>query len=145
MDAHVNFAYSTVLTPPSPATSGTSLVLQSGDGAKFPTVFPFNVVVWITGANPLSSNAEIVQVTAISGDTMTIVRTQEGTSARTIVAGDQVALAITAKTLNDVEGNRITGSDTVIQQNFSMVVPSDYEISLNNTLEILNNGILEIT
>lgn len=101
MDTYANFAYSTVATAPSPATSGTTIVIASGDGAKFPAV-PFNAVVWPAGASPLSSNAEIVRVTARSTDTLTVTRTQEGTSARTIVAGDQIMQAVTAKTLTDV-------------------------------------------
>ena len=101
-DAHANFAYSTVLTAPSPASSGTSLTLQSGDGANCPAV-PFNAVVWGTGARALVSNAEIVRVTAISGDVLTITRAQESTSARSIVVGDQFAAAVTAKTLTDAE------------------------------------------
>jgi hypothetical protein len=101
-DAHANFAYSTVLTAPSPATSGTSVVLQSGDGAKFPAA-PFNAAVWPAGAQPLTSNAEIVRVTAKSTDTLTITRTQEGTSARTVVVGDQIAAVISAKSLTDIE------------------------------------------
>lgn len=101
-DAHLNFAYGTVATAPSPATSGTSLVLTSGHGARFPTP-PFNAVVWVAGANALASNAEVVRVTAKSTDTLTITRAQEGSSARTIVTGDQIAAAITTKTLTDVE------------------------------------------
>ena len=101
-DAHKNLAYSTVLTAPSPATSGTSLVLASGGGALLPAA-PFNAVLWPTGANPLTSNAEIVRVTAIAADTLTITRTQEGTSARTVVAGDQFANAMSAKVFTDIE------------------------------------------
>lgn len=101
-DLHKNFAYSTVATAPSPASSGTSLVVATGDGTNFPTV-PFNATVWPTGSQPTNANAEIVRVTAISTDTFTITRTQEGTSARSIQAGDQIAAAITAKTLQDVE------------------------------------------
>jgi len=101
-DLHANFAYSTVLTAPSPAASGTSLVVQSGDGAKFPSV-SFNATVWPVGVNPTTTNAEIVRVTAISTDTFTITRTQESTSARTIVVGDQIAATITKKTLTDAE------------------------------------------
>lgn len=101
-DAHKNFAYSTVATAPSPATSGTSLVVGSGEGALFPTV-PFNATIWPTGSNPLSTNAEIVRVTAISTDTLTITRGSESSSARTVVVGDQIAATVTAKTLNDVE------------------------------------------
>lgn len=102
MDAHRNFAYSTVATAPSPATSGTSLVVASGDGAKFPAV-PFNATVWATGANALTSNSEVVRVTAVSTDTLTITRAQEGTSARTVVVGDQIAATVTDKVLSDAE------------------------------------------
>lgn len=101
-DAHKNFAYSTVLTAPSPASSGTSLVVQSGDGTKFPAV-SFNAVVWPAGVQPSTTNAEIVRVTAISTDTFTITRTQESTSARSIIVGDQIAAAVTKKWWDDIE------------------------------------------
>lgn len=101
-DAHKNFAYSTVLTAPSPATSGTSLVVQSGNGALFPTP-PFNATVWPTGVAPTTSNSEIVRVTGISTDTFTITRTQESTSARTVVVGDQIANTQTVKVYTDIE------------------------------------------
>jgi microcystin-dependent protein len=101
-DAHKNFAYSTVATAPSPATSGTSLVVQTGAGVNFPTA-PFNATVWPTGAQPTTSNAEIVRVTAVSTDTVTIVRAQESSSARSIIVGDQFAAGITVKALTDIE------------------------------------------
>lgn len=102
LDAHKNFAISTVATAPSPATSGTSLVVAAGEGALFPTA-PFNAVIWPAGAQPRANNAEVVRVTVKSTDTFTITRSQEGTSARTVVLGDQIAATITAKTLTDVE------------------------------------------
>lgn len=102
MDSHANFSYSTVATAPSPASSGTSLVVAAGDGAKFPAV-PFNATIWPTGAIPLTTNAEVVRVTTVSTDTLTIVRAQEGSSARTVVVGDQIAATITTKTLTDAE------------------------------------------
>lgn len=101
-DAHKNFAYSTVATAPSPPTTGTSLVVAAGHGGRFPVV-PFNATVWPSGAQPDVSNAEIVRVTAISTDTFTITRAQEGSTARGIVVGDQIAATITVKTLADVE------------------------------------------
>lgn len=103
-DAHKNFAYSTVLTPPSPGVSGTSLVLQAGDGAKFPTP-PFNATIWPIGFMPLATNAEIVRCTAIATDTLTIARAQEGSTARAVVATDQIAATITAKTITDLEAD----------------------------------------
>jgi|SRR6516165_592494 len=102
-DAHSNFAISAVATAPSPAGSGTTLGVSSGDGSKFPAV-PFNATVWASGQTPTLSNAEIVRVTARSGDSFTaITRAQEGTSARTVVIGDQIMAAITAKVLTDIE------------------------------------------
>src|SRR3972149_387067 len=106
MDSHKNFSYSTVVTAPSPADSGTSLVVTASEGALFPTV-PFNATVWPTGVQPLTTNAEIVRVTAISTDTFTITRAQESSTARSIVVGDQIAATITAKTLTDAESHLI--------------------------------------
>lgn len=101
-DAHTNFAYSTVATPPAPAASGTSCVVQLGDGAKFPSP-PFNVTLWPPGVQPTGANAEIARVTAKAGDTFTITRGQEGSVARTVLAGDQISATITAKALQDLE------------------------------------------
>lgn len=64
---------------------------------------PFNATIWPTAAQPTPLNAEIVRVTGIATDTLTIVRTQEGTSARTVVVGDQIAATVTDKTLTDIE------------------------------------------
>lgn len=101
-DNHTNLAYALVATAPSPAISGTSLVVTAGFGATLGTP-PFNMVVWATGVAPTTSNAEIVRVTNISTDTLTITRSQESTSARTILVGDQIAVSMTAKTFTDIE------------------------------------------
>lgn len=110
-DAIENFAFGTVLTAPSPAASGTSLVLQAGEGALFPapaTDGEYNLTVWPDGVQPTTTNAEIVRVTARSSDTFTITREQEDSNARTIVAGDRVALSITKKRFTDIQ-TAITG------------------------------------
>lgn len=104
-DAHVNLAYSTVATAPSPATSGLSLVVQAGEGARFPAV-PFNAIICPANTPALWTNAEIVRVTGISTDTFTIERTSESTSgARTVLVGDQIFAGITAKWFSDIEGS----------------------------------------
>jgi hypothetical protein len=109
VDLHNNAAISAVATAPSPAISGTSLVVTGGEGARFPTP-PFNATIWPTGTQPsygagtaVGGNFEIVRVTAISTDTLTIVRVQEGSGGRSVVIGDQIAATITAKTLTDAE------------------------------------------
>lgn len=101
-DAHTNFAESLIATAPTPPNSGTSLVVTGTEGALFPTT-PFNATIWPAGEQPTTENAEIVRVTAISTDTFTIIRKQEGTNARNIIVGDQIAAAVTAQTLLDAE------------------------------------------
>ncbi len=102
MDAHANFAYGLIDTAPSPATSGLTLTLAAGVAALMPAT-PFNATVWPAGEISLVSNAEIIRVTNITGDVATIVRAQEGTVARTIVDGDQIAATMTVKTFTDIE------------------------------------------
>lgn len=115
-DGHKNLSYSTVATAPSPAASGTSLVVSAGDGAKFPAV-PFNATIWPTNTQPTTSNAEIVRVTNISTDTFTITRAQESSAARTVVIGDQIAATVTAKTITDIEtGLGATSGYTLVGQ-----------------------------
>lgn len=101
MDHYVDFAYSTIAVAPSPPTTGTSLTLQSGDGALFPAP-PFNTVIAPVDSLPLLENAEIVRVTGKTADTLTIERRQEGTAARQIGTGDQIFAGVTAKTLTDL-------------------------------------------
>lgn len=87
-DTLKNFAISAVATAPSPADSGTSLVVTAGHGSRFPsgdiylTVCPANTL-------PTPANAEVVRG-SFSTDTLTMTRAQDGTSARTILVGDQI-------------------------------------------------------
>jgi len=99
-DAHKNLSIATVAN--SPGTAGLSLTVGGGEGARFPAV-PFNATVWPATELPTPVNAEVVRVTARTADALTIVRTQEGTTARGIVAGDLIAATITAKSLTDIE------------------------------------------
>lgn len=81
---------STVLTPPSPANSGTSLVVQAGHGTRFPAT-PFKALLVnsdtsIVPNQMAGGNAEVVNVTAIATDTLTIVRAQDGSTAQSVAA-----------------------------------------------------------
>jgi len=102
LDAHANFAYTTVATAPVPPVAGLSLTVAAGTGALFPTA-PFNCTVWATNVGPISTNAEIIRVTLVVGDVLTIVRAQESTAARAVLVGDQIANTITAKVMTDIE------------------------------------------
>lgn len=100
-DAHKNFAITTVATAPTPAISGGTLTVQ--DATVFPAT-PFNATVWPLDTNAISTNSEVVRVTNIASNTLTITRAQEGSSARTILVTDQIAATVTAKTVTDIEG-----------------------------------------
>lgn len=86
-------------------TIATSVTLTTGGGAKLPTA-PFNVVWWEPSTYPDPSddpNVEIVRVTGIVGDTLTVVRAQEGTSATTKNTPGktyQMIAGLTAKVMN---------------------------------------------
>lgn len=101
-DAHKNLAVATIVTPPAPAASGTTVTVGAGEGARFPAA-PFNATVWPVDMAPSPVTAEVVRVTARTGDQLTITRAQEGTTARAVIAGDQIAATITAKVLTDLE------------------------------------------
>lgn len=81
-----DLAVSEVATPPSPATTGTSLTLRAGGGAYMPPV-PFKALAFPKGVLPDKSNSEKVLVTAITTDTVTIERAQGETTAQPIGEG----------------------------------------------------------
>lgn len=102
MDAVTNFAYTTVAVPPSPASSGLSLVVVDGGVLPEP---PFNAVVYPAGVSlPLASNAEIVRVNANASGVLGLATrdAEPGGITRAIRAGDQFMAAITAGLLRQI-------------------------------------------
>ncbi len=73
-----------------------SLTVAAGDGALFPApdsgLGEYFMCTLVDAAN----EPEIVKAAARTGDTLTIERAQEGTSAREFAAGDRVELRLTA-------------------------------------------------
>jgi hypothetical protein len=108
IDPVVNFGKVTVSTGYS--SSATSIVLNSGNGAKLPASFPFNLIWWNATdyADPADDpGVEIVTVTAIATDTLTVTRAQEGTSASSKNASGKTYKMVqgpTAKTIADLGG-----------------------------------------
>jgi len=111
MDSYKNFAYGTVATAPSPATSGTSLSLQTGQGARFPSV-PFDVVAAPPNVVPTSANSEILRVTQVSSDEFTITRTQAGTTAKEIGTDWAIYQSITERTLGELRTTYFDGGSS---------------------------------
>jgi len=114
-DNKKNFSYSIIITAPSPATTGTTLVVETGGGILFPTP-PFNVTIWPPGVQPLSTNAEIVRVTNITDDTFTIEREQEETTAISILSSFQISATITKKTFDDYTEKSVYDPDNGSRQ-----------------------------
>lgn len=104
-----DYATSTVLTAPSPADSGTSLVVQSGHGARFPAA-PFYITAHPPSEFPTLDNAEKILVTAKSTDTFTLDRAEDGTTAQLIEAGWRVSNALFLDDIPDTFDDLADGS-----------------------------------
>lgn len=83
------------------ASNTLSLTLKAGEGAKFPspTGGDFFLVTLYQKVGATETNHEIVKCTARSGDVLTVVRAQEGTTARAFSNATPVDLRSTAGTL----------------------------------------------
>lgn len=107
-----------------PITSGaTSITLDTGHGARFPSlVEPDYSILTLTQAGPgdNESSWEEVKLTSRTGDVLTVVRAQEGSTAAAWAAGDKCEIRITAGMLNDAGTKKIP-------QN---IQPNDYEFVL---------------
>jgi hypothetical protein len=111
-----NFAKSTLASQLE--TAGGSALLATGTGALFPATGNFRAVIWsATYATPeLDSTREIVTGVFSSGDTITVTRAQESTTAKVWFAGSNFALTITKGVFDDLESE--------IVRNFLPVVPA---------------------
>lgn len=114
-----DYATALIETAPTPATSGTTLIVQAGHGLRF-GVTPFFATAHPADQFPTLDNAEKVEVTDITDDTLTIVRAQGDTSAQPIAHGwrisnslfyDDIA-ALVPKTTT-VNGHALSGNVTV--------------------------------
>ena len=99
-----NNASSTLLN--SVTAGSTSIVLASGGGSKFPAItgsdFFLATIYDISGSTEI--NHEIVKVTARTGDTLTVTRAQESTTANAYGAGARIELRLTAGDVSQVFG-----------------------------------------
>ena len=89
-------------------SSATSITLLSG--ANFPSLSGSDYT-YVT-LEDVNGHREIVKATARSGNTLTVVRAQDGTSARAYIAGDKCELRLTAALLNEVAQQADTDTNT---------------------------------
>lgn len=100
------------------SSTSTAVILTAGRGAAFPTLgaTDYFYATLVNASNLL----EIVKVTARTGDTLTVVRGQDGTAARAYSAGDKLELRITAAGMDskfDVSGGEISNTGTPLEVN----------------------------
>lgn len=116
VDAVANFAKAQVST--GYLAGDTTIVLSPGGGARFPAT-PFNATWWNWSTYPDPADdplREIVRVTNIVTDTLTIVRGQEGTTPSTksnVGQTYKLMAGMTAKTIADLQSSG--GGDTFIK------------------------------
>jgi hypothetical protein len=82
------------------SASDTGIVLTTGNGASFPTLGAsdyFYATLESTGGT-----FEVIKVTVRSGDSMTVVRAQEGSTANSFAAGSRIELRVTAASVDDL-------------------------------------------
>lgn len=104
-----NNAYSTILTGIN--SSATTISLAVGEGAHFPAASVASGNYFYVTLLDTSNNLEIVKVTNRTNDTLTVVRGQDGTAARSFATGDRVELRITAALLGDLPIRTINEDD----------------------------------
>ena len=80
-------------------SASTVITVTTGAGAQFPAITGGNY--FYATLTDSSNNLEIVKVTARSSDVLTVVRGQEGTTARAYAAADKIELRVTTAALTE--------------------------------------------
>lgn len=88
-----NQASSTLAAPA--GSSATSLTLAAGSGSKFPSPSGIDVFALVLADAATNTSFEVVYCTARTGDVLTVLRAQEGTTALNWTTGDFANLFVT--------------------------------------------------
>lgn len=102
-----NNAYSTLAS--GITDSATSISVQTGHGARFPTLGGSDY--FYATLIDTSNNLEIVKCTARSTDTLTVVRGQDGTTARAYVSGDRIEMRWNAAVVDALPTRQMATAD----------------------------------
>ena len=112
------------------SSSATTLVLATGAGALFPSLTAGQAFILSLFNATTRTSTEIVRVTARTGDTLTIVRAQEGTSAQAWSVGDIAQQGVTAGQMaamvqkTDLAGTSFAGWPDTGAANAYVITPS---------------------
>lgn len=130
-------------------SSATSLTVQTGAGALFPSLAGADIF-YVTLAN-VAGTIEIVQVTARTSDTFTIVRGQDNTAAVSWSTGDKVelrpvavgmtAMAQTANNLSDLASAATARTNLGLGSIATLAAPSGTVVGTTDTQALTNKTI----
>ena len=129
-------------------TGDTSITLSTGHGARMPAT-PFFATLTPAGVMSTVANSEIVSVTNVAGDVLTVTRAQKGTSALTFAIGDIIANGFYTEDLDekvDVAATATTGFGFVIDEdnmasNLDTKVPTQQSVkAYTDALKALINS-----
>ena len=90
-------------------STATSATVKTGQGARLPST-PFYATLSPVGILSTPDNSEIISVTAVSTDTLTIVRAQKGTTAQSFVANSILANGIYAEDIPVTSDDIVDGT-----------------------------------
>lgn len=135
-------------------TSDTTITIRSGSG--FPTLAANERVVATIVDAATGLQFEIITVTAVVGNVLTVQRAQEGTAARAWAAGDMLSIRTTAATLTNtvrnfgvipsgVNLNALTGSwfgQYFQNLNAGASASLNYPVQQAGILEVLQTGVV---
>ena len=125
-------------------TSDTTVTLDTGQGARFPTLgsgdYFYGTII------DTSNNLEIVKATARSTDSLTVVRAQDNTTARAFAIGDRFELRPTAALFGDIDirgsGGAISGNvDITSSGTEPLTITSTHASSGNISVENTTSGV----
>ena len=125
------------------SSSATTIALDSGQGARFPTLSSpdYFYGTLIDTAN----NLEIVKVTARSTDSLTVTRAQDNTSARAFSTGDRFELRPTAKLFEDIQTNArdLNGQELILDADGDTSITADTDDQID--IKIANSDDFQFT
>ena len=144
----VKFA-NNVSTTLSAAINATQTTISVADASGLPTLSSGDYVYLTIDTDTDSPTREVVKVTAVSSNDLTVVRGQDDTTASSFSSGTKVELRVTAASLSDISsaadtesvsiaGDTMTGNLTVPSLNSGGITTSSH-IDFTATTSLLRN------
>lgn len=113
------------------SSSATTITVSTGQGALFPTMAAGEYI--LATLTDSSNNLEVVKITNRVSDVLTVLRGQDGTTARAYAAADRIELRIPASALNNFV--QLDGAQTITGAKTFTTAPT-----LNTPLAVASGG-----